>query len=114
MMDNLMDRFEAEVKRGVMQVAVMYLLESERYGYDIVKSLKDEGLSVEEGTLYPILRRLEEEGLLSSRWETTGSRPRKYYAITSAGKDVRNRLMASLRGINASLERIAARVNGGI
>lgn len=113
-MENLMERFEAEVRRGMMQVAVMYLLETERYGYDIVKSLKDEGLSVEEGTLYPILRRLEEEGLLSSRWETTGSRPRKYYAVTLRGKDVRERLMGSLRSINASLDRIAARVNGGI
>jgi DNA-binding PadR family transcriptional regulator len=107
-MADILERFDTEVKRGIMQVAVMCLLEENRYGYDIIKSLKESGLNVEEGTLYPILRRLEEEGVLSSRWETGGPRPRKYYVITENGKQVRGKLLASLRSVNLAVEKIAA------
>jgi PadR family transcriptional regulator PadR len=103
-MDNIFERFETEVKRGVMQVAVMCLLEKERYGYDIIKSLKDYGLGVEEGTLYPILRRLEDEKLLASRWVTEGPRPRKYYKITSYGKEIRQKLLVSLKSIGQAVD----------
>jgi PadR family transcriptional regulator, regulatory protein PadR len=105
-MDNIFERFETEVKRGVMQVAVMCLLEKERYGYDIIKSLKDVGLGVEEGTLYPILRRLEDEKLLASRWVTEGPRPRKYYMITSYGKEIRKKLLVSLKSIGQAVDRL--------
>ncbi|MCD1293926.1 PadR family transcriptional regulator [Methanocella sp. CWC-04] len=109
-MADILERFETEVKRGVMQVAVMCLLDQEMYGYDIIKSLKENGLNVEEGTLYPILRRLEDEGLLSSRWETVGPRPRKYYIITDKGKDVRVKLLASLRSIMFAVDKIAVQM----
>ncbi len=111
-MDEILERFETEVKRGMMQVAIMCLLEQERYGYDIIKSLKDNGLGVEEGTLYPILRRLEDENLLTSRWETTGPRPRKYYVITAYGKDVRVKLLASLKAFGAAIERMEQAAGG--
>ena len=112
-MDDIVERFETEVKRGMMQVAIMCLLERERYGYDIIKSLKDGGLSVEEGTLYPILRRLEDEGLLASRWETTGPRPRKYYVITAYGKEVRSKLLASLNAFGSAIGRLEREAVGG-
>jgi len=105
-MDEILERFETEVKRGMMQVAIMYLLEQERYGYDIIKCLKDGGLGVEEGTLYPIIRRLEDEKLLSSRWVTAGPRPRKYYVITAYGKEVRAKLLASLKAFGTAIERM--------
>jgi PadR family transcriptional regulator, regulatory protein PadR len=111
-MGEILERFETEVKRGVMQVAIMCLLEQERYGYDIIKCLKDNGLGVEEGTLYPILRRLEDERLLTSRWETTGPRPRKYYAITAYGQEVRSKLIASLKSYSAAIERMELEAGG--
>ncbi len=110
-MDTIFERFETEVKRGVMQVAVMCLLEKERYGYDIIKSLKDIGLGVEEGTLYPILRRLEDEKLLASRWVTEGPRPRKYYMITSYGKEIRQKLLVSLKSISLAVEQLEKEIS---
>ncbi|BAI61772.1 putative PadR-like family transcriptional regulator [Methanocella paludicola SANAE] len=111
-MGDIFERFETEVKRGVMQVAVMCLLERERYGYDIIKSLKDAGLGVEEGTLYPILRRLEDERILSSRWVTEGPRPRKYYMITEYGREIREKLLGSLKSIGDSIGRLEIEMKG--
>lgn len=112
-MEDVLERYETEVKRGMMQVAIMCLLDHERYGYDIIKSLKDDGLSIEEGTLYPILRRLEDDKILASHWETGGSRPRKYYAITEYGKDLREKLLDALRSMTAAVEKINVQAKGG-
>ena len=111
-MDDIVERFETEAKRGMMQLALLYLLEEERYGYDIIKHLKSEGLVVEEGTLYPILRRLEEEKLLASRWETTGPRPRKYYVVTDFGKEARRKMIVSLKSFSAAIERMEKNTGG--
>ncbi len=112
-MDDIFERFETEVKRGAMQVAVMCLLEKERYGYDIIKSLKDAGLGVEEGTLYPILRRLEDEKILASRWVTEGPRPRKYYMITEYGREIRSKLLGSMKSVSSAIEQLESGMNGG-
>jgi PadR family transcriptional regulator, regulatory protein PadR len=112
-MDEIVERYEIEVKRGMMQVAILCLLEQESYGYDIIKSLKEDGLGVEDGTLYPILGRLEGEKLLSSKWEMTGPRPRKYYTITAYGKEVREKLLASLKNYYAAVERMEDKTKGG-
>ena len=111
-MDDIIERFETEFKRGMMQLAILYLLEIERYGYDIMRNLKEEGFVAEEGTLYPILRRLEDDKLLSSRWETTGPRPRKYFVITAYGKEVREKLLVSLKSFSAAIERIEKQSKG--
>lgn len=103
-MSNLFKRFEIEMRRGAIQVAVMCLLEDEHYGYDITKNLKNSGLNVEEGTLYPLLRRLENDELLSSRWDTEDSRPRKYYRITGYGKEVRENCLEFFKSINTAVE----------
>ncbi len=112
-MDDIVERYEVEVKRGMMQVAILCLLEQERYGYDIIKRLKEDGMNVEDGTLYPILVRLEGEKLLSSKWELTGSRPRKYYVITAHGKEVRAKLLVSLETFTAAIGRMKDEANGG-
>jgi DNA-binding PadR family transcriptional regulator len=91
----------------------MCLLEKERYGYDIIKSLKDVGLGVEEGTLYPILRRLEDERILTSRWVTEGPRPRKYYMITEYGREIRGKLLGSLETIDSAVGRLESEMKGG-
>ncbi len=111
-MDEILDKFETEVKRGAIQIAIMCLLEKERYGYDIIKNLKDAGLTVEEVTLYSILRRLDDEKLLASRWETGGPRPRKYYVITDYGRSIREKLLESMRSITRAVENIEAQMEG--
>jgi PadR family transcriptional regulator PadR len=112
LMDDVIERFEAEARRGLLQLAILFLTEKARYGYDIMKTLKEEGLAVEESTLYPILRRLEDDKLLSSHWETAGPRPRKYYAITEYGKEVRKNMLVSLKSFNAAIERMEKQTNG--
>ncbi len=79
-------RMEAELRRGAVQLATLVLLETPRYGYDLVRHLGHAGFEVEEGTLYPILRRLETQGLLDATWNTEGTRPRKYYQLSKEGQ----------------------------
>ncbi len=86
MSDTLDPRFEAELRRGVVQMVALHLLREPRYGYDLVRLLGAAGFPVEEGTLYPILRRLEKQGALVATWNTEGSRPRKYYVLSAQGE----------------------------
>lgn len=79
-------KFEAELRRGVVQLVALDYLRTPRYGYDLVRLLGAAGFAVEEGTLYPILRRFEKQGVLTSRWDTEGSRPRKYYELSADGR----------------------------
>ena len=74
-----------ELRRGVIVMAVLSRLQQEHYGYSLRQELADKGLDINEGTLYPLLRRLEEQGLLESRWDVSESRPRRYYKIAKPG-----------------------------
>jgi DNA-binding PadR family transcriptional regulator len=102
-------RLEAELRRGVLQLVTLTLLETPRYGYDLVRLLSRSGFEVEEGTLYPILRRLEQQGTLSSAWDTNGVRPRKYYALSDSGRVLRDEMADGWRRVrdatDATLER---------
>lgn len=82
-----------ELRRGLVVLAVLSQMDTARYGYSLIQQLAEQGLDVEEGTLYPLLRRLEKQGLLESEWEVGGTRPRKYYRISALGRDV----LAALR-----------------
>lgn len=82
------EQLRLELRRGIVVLAVLSLLDSASYGYNLVQRLGALGLEVEEGTLYPLLRRLEKQGLLISEWDTSESRPRKYYRISHEGRDV--------------------------
>jgi len=106
------DRSQAELKRGVLQIAVLALLRRSSYGYDLLRTLGDAGLETEEGTLYPVLRRLEKEQLLVSEWNTEGSRPRKYYRTTDRGRTVLDALVADWTAVNGAL-RTALGAAGG-
>jgi len=97
-------RIEIELKRGLLQLAVLSMARERTYGYSLCKSLGDCGLEVEEGTLYPILRRLESRGLLESIWETSGSRPRKYYVITENGRETLALLTGAWKRIRGALD----------
>ena len=83
--DELRDNITQELRRGVIVLAVLGCLKEEQYGYSILKSLSDQGLEVDQGTLYPLLRRLETQGLLESRWRLEEARPRRYYVISAEG-----------------------------
>ena len=77
-----------ELRRGVIVLAVLSQLGEEQYGYSLLKLLADKGLDIDQGTLYPLLRRLESQSLLSSDWNTEGSRPRRYYVISPKGQEI--------------------------
>ena len=76
----------AELRRGVLVLAILKQLEEEHYGYSLRETLAEQGLEVPEGTLYPLLRRLESQGLLESRWQIGEARPRRYYTTSKAGR----------------------------
>lgn len=83
------DNFEntlQELRRGVIVLAVLSQLGKEEYGYSLLKLLSDKGLAVDQGTLYPLLRRLEAQRLLESAWKIEEGRPRRYYVISSEGQ----------------------------
>jgi len=93
-----------ELRRGVIVLAVLSQLDEEQYGYSLLKLLSDQGLELDQGTLYPLLRRLESQGLLSSDWNTEGSRPRRYYVISPKGQEVLPRLKEEWNGIVSMME----------
>jgi DNA-binding PadR family transcriptional regulator len=81
-----------ELRRGVLVLAVMSRLAQEQYGYSLIKLLSDQGLDIDQGTLYPLLRRLETQGLLESRWRVDEARPRRYYGLSPQGQAMLPRL----------------------
>lgn len=88
-------------------LAVLSLCEQLQYGYSLKQRLAEAGLDVSEGTLYPLLRRLETQGLLESRWEVVDDqRPRRYYLLSVAGKATLAQLMGEWKNLVASLERL--------
>jgi len=91
--DEQFNNLRLELRRGVVVLAVLSQMDTARYGYDLIRQLSEQGLDVEEGTLYPLLRRLEKQGLLESEWEVSESRPRKYYRISPLGRKVLTVLM---------------------
>ena len=77
-----------ELRRGILVLATLSRLGEAKYGYALIQELGEHGLEIEQGTLYPLLRRLEEQGLLLSEWNVEGSRPRRYYQLSPAGAEV--------------------------
>jgi DNA-binding PadR family transcriptional regulator len=105
--DGLVLNLVGEMRRGTLVVVVLLLSEKPAYGYSLVEQLAARGVTIEQNTLYPLLRRLESQGLLSSTWDTSSARPRKYYALSESGRRVRGRLLAEWRELNRVLESIA-------
>ena len=91
--DELVQNILLELRRGVISIAVLSQLSKEEYGYSLLKALSDQGLEVDQSTLYPLLRRLESQGLLQSDWRVVDeARPRRYYVISAQGKTVLTKL----------------------
>lgn len=83
-----MEKILQELRRGTITIGVLSQLSEPQYGYSLVTMLADKNVHVEPGTLYPLLRRLEKQGLLVSEWDTEEVRPRKYYVLSNTGKEV--------------------------
>src|SRR5271167_4141672 len=103
---DLFDALRLELRRGCLVVAVLAQLKSEQYGYTLRKSLSDDGLVIDESTLYPLLRRLESQGLLLSEWREENKRNKRFYRLSPAGAQVLDQLLEEWRGINASIDRM--------
>lgn len=95
-----------EMRRGTIVLGVLEKLREPMYGYSLVSELAELGVPVEANTLYPLLRRLESQGVLESRWETGESKPRKYYATTETGRQVCDALEKNWRATVESMNRI--------
>jgi PadR family transcriptional regulator, regulatory protein PadR len=95
-----------ELRRGMIVLAVLSQLSEEQYGYSLLKLLSEQGLELDQGTLYPLLRRLESQGLLSSDWKIEGSRPRRYYVISPEGRELLPRLKEEWNRIVSMMEKM--------
>ncbi len=104
--DDLFENLKMELRRGSVIVAALAQLRTEHYGYALRKALEEQGLSVDEDTLYPLLRRLESQGLLVSEWREEDRRKKRFYRISRAGQVLLDRLLGEWRDINAALKRI--------
>ena len=90
-------KLEAELRRGVLVLAVLSALRSPQYGYSLRQALASAGMPIEEGTLYPLLRRLEAQGVLESSWNTDGASPRRYYRLNAEGESLFEAMTESWR-----------------
>jgi DNA-binding PadR family transcriptional regulator len=107
-----LDKIAQELRRGVLILATLSQLRQAKYGYDLISQLADQGLAIDQGTLYPLLRRLEAQGLLDSQWNVEGSRPRRYYVLNAAGEAMLKDLTREWRALTAAMERLLAPQRG--
>ncbi len=95
-----------ELRRGMIVLAVLSQLDEEQYGYSLLKRLSEQELEIDQGTLYPLLRRLESQGLLKSNWNVEGSRPRRYYVISPEGQELLPLLKEEWNNIVSMMDRM--------
>lgn len=100
-----------ELRRGTLTIAVLSQLKTPQYGYSLVQALLEADVSIEQSTLYPLLRRLEKQGLVTSSWDTTENRPRKYYVLSEDGIAMLEALYAEWTKMTETLHRL---VEGGM
>jgi PadR family transcriptional regulator PadR len=102
----ILENLKMELRRGCLILAVLAQLRVEQYGYTLRKALADDGLAIDEGTLYPLLRRLETQGLLVSQWREEDKRNKRFYRLSPEGEAILKQLLEEWESINASLGRI--------
>lgn len=100
----MIDNYIIELRRGTLTLAVLSQLKEPQYGYSLLEILVEKNIPIESGTLYPLLRRLEKQGLLASTWDTEETRPRKYYHLTEYGIEVLERLTIEWTTQNENLK----------
>lgn len=104
--ENLFENLRLELRRGCLTLAVLAQLRHEHYGYTLRKDLAERGLEIDESTLYPLLRRLETQGLLLSEWREEEKRNKRFYRLSPDGEQILARLLDEWNSINASVNRI--------
>jgi PadR family transcriptional regulator PadR len=105
--DEILSGGQQELRRGTVVLACLLLLRKPGYGYALLDELREIGFSVDANTLYPLLRRLEGQGMLASEWNTQEARPRKFYRTSPAGERLLTALLADWERIDASVRRLA-------
>ncbi|MFF2885943.1 PadR family transcriptional regulator [Paenibacillus sp. NPDC057967] len=95
-----------ELRRGTLIISVLSQLSEPQYGYSLVAMLETKGITIDPGTLYPLLRRLEKQGLLKSEWDTQEARPRKYYLLSPLGTEIYDQLCKEWRMMAANMDRL--------
>jgi PadR family transcriptional regulator, regulatory protein PadR len=101
--EELISSMIMELRRGAVIVSVLSQLTEPQYGYSLIQVLEEKGFSVDPGTLYPLLRRLEKQGLLESSWDTNESRPRKYYHLSAEGRIIYGALCDEWRNMTGRI-----------
>jgi PadR family transcriptional regulator PadR len=104
---NSFENLRLELRRGCLVLAVLAALRHEQYGYTLRKALEERGMAIDESTLYPLLRRLESQGLLTSEWREEERRRKRFYRLSAAGAATLERLLAEWSSLNASLSEIS-------
>ena len=104
--ENQFDNLRLELRRGCLTLAVLAQLRQEHYGYTLRKALTERGLAIDESTLYPLLRRLETQGLLVSEWREEDKRNKRFYRLSADGKTIFKQLLAEWQSMNSSLSGI--------
>lgn len=108
---NIQEKMVQELRRGVLALAVLSQLKTSQYGYSLISELSEKGMVIDQGTLYPLLRRLEADGLLESAWNTEGNRPRRYYVISPLGARLLELLVAEWQRLGRGLEQLLIHSN---
>jgi PadR family transcriptional regulator PadR len=103
---HILENLRSELRRGSLILAVLAQLRSEQYGYTLRKALAEHGMAIDEGTLYPLLRRLETQGLLVSEWREEDKRNKRFYVLSHQGKQILQQLLAEWKSIDSSLTAI--------
>ncbi len=109
MPDDELGAHRQELRRGTVVLACLLALREPGYGYGLLKTLEAAGIASDGNTVYPLLRRLEERGLLQSEWNTDESRPRKFYTTTPAGTELATQLLADVSNLTKSLHSLNGR-----
>jgi DNA-binding PadR family transcriptional regulator len=107
--EDLFEKLRIELRRGSLILAVLGALREERYGYTLRQELEDAGLPIEEGALYPLLRRLEAQGLLTSEWREDAKRNKRCYRLSADGEDLLAQLLGEWNAISESIIRLTER-----
>jgi len=109
---DIVNNLSNEIRRGALVLAVLSRMNERQYGYSLKESLAEEGLVIDQGTLYPLMRRLEKQGLLDSEWDVGGNRPRRYYILSEAGADVLEEITREWKDINAIIANLLRKPEG--
>jgi PadR family transcriptional regulator PadR len=104
--ESTFENLRLELRRGCLTLAVLTQLRREHYGYTLRKDLADHGLVIDESTLYPLLRRLESQGLLTSEWREEEKRNKRFYRLSADGEALLSQLLQEWQNINAAINSI--------